>query len=137
MNTTQKGWTYKDLYRTILAAAFIPRTPGEEAGEQVPYRALKLVVVEDSGEPYFTSANKFSSLDQLAKELAGIYSDASPEIALRVSMGMLGEGPGMCALPLRTYDEQTMALSLIGKGVDGGPVVRLAFALAEDLGSGS
>lgn len=139
MNSNQKGWTAKDLYRTVLASAFIPRVPGSAAGEQVPFRAVKMVVVEDSGEPYFTAANKPGTLDQLAKELSGIYSDEYPEIALRVSLGMVGAPAGMCAAPIKSYDDHTALLSVIGKGVDGGPVVRLALVLAEDaeVGSGS
>lgn len=126
-----------DVYRAVLAGSFVPRNPGSAAGEQVAHRALKLVAIEDSGEPYFTATNKYSTLDQLAKELGGLYSDEYPEIALRVSFGMLGAPSGLCSLPIRNYDQSAMFLSMIGKGVDGGPVLRLAVALPEDLGSGS
>lgn len=128
----RKHWTWQDVFRGILAGAFVPRG----AEDVIPFRALKLVVVEDSGEPYFCSGKKFTSFDALAKELTGLYSNEHPETALRVSLGDRGEGPGLCEHPIRSYSEMEMMLSVIGKGVDGRPVLRMAFDTPEGSGSG-
>jgi hypothetical protein len=123
LTCTNKAWSWQDIFRGILTGAFVP-----EGGEQLPVSAIKMVAVEDSGEPYFCGGKRYESIDLLAKELSGLYSDEFPEVALRVSLGTIGADTDRCASPSRSNDQLQMLLSAIGKGVDGKPVLRLAIA---------
>jgi hypothetical protein len=132
-----RSWTWMDVWRAILTGAFVPRVPCADPGAQIPERAFKLVIVEDSGEPYFCAGQRFEGWDMLAKELSGLYSEEFPEVALRVSFGMRGADTGLCQTPFRSATQTEMALSMIGKGTDGKPLVRMAFHLASDVASDS
>ena len=123
MTCTNKSWSYEDVLRGILTGAFVP-----DGGEQLAASAIKMVAIEDSGELYFGADKKFSSIDQLAKELSGLYSDAFPELAIRVSLGTIGEATDRCASPGRNRTPLEMLLASIGKGVDDKPVLRLAIS---------
>ena len=130
---TNKAWSWEDVFRGILTGAFVP-----EGGEQLAASAIKMVAVEDSGEPYFCAGKRYESIDLLAKELSGLYSDALPELALRVSLGMAGDTTDRCAHPGRSRTQLEMLLAAIGKGVDGKPVLRLAISgMTGSEGSGS
>lgn len=117
---TTKAWTWMDVMRGVIAEGFTP-----DGGSALQARALRMVVVADSGEPYFCSGTRFSGIDALCKELTGLWSGEGSAAAIRVSIGAPVES-GLCSSPARAYTPMENFLSLIGKGTDGKPVLRIA-----------
>lgn len=112
-----KDVTAEDLLRACIATLF------EDAGNEDPFgNALRLVYVQDSGEPYFCG-QPFEGIDALARKLVGVDGNTRP--AIRVAIGSGGANLLTCGT---THDTKSALLSIVGKGEDGEPLIRLAIA---------
>ena len=121
INCPNKTWTAWDLFRVVLASGFLGEGNGTPFGS-----SMRVIHVQDSGEPYFCSGNKFTDIDLLARKLVGVDGDDLP--AVRVSFGTSGANRIACDNTAKGETNQTLALSVIGKGVDGEPLIRISCA---------
>lgn len=118
-------WTKEDILRSLLGYGF---TTVENDIVSATNLNLQIVQVEDSGEQYFCDGGKkFEGWDILLRELCEV-PDGSDHISLRVCVGITGGPLTTCDLDARKLygtPIEALLLRLIGKGVDGKPVVRL------------
>lgn len=124
---TNKVWTAEDLFRVVIATAFTPAEGGDAFGNSV-----RLIHIADSGEDYFCSGNIFTDIDLLARKLVGVDGDDYP--AVRVSFGTSGANLLDCTV-VKGDQNREVALSCIGKGTDGEPVIRFSCANLPVIGS--
>lgn len=117
--SNKNDYTIADLLRMALVKNF----QGAEAAEAGTFNALNLIHIEDSGEDYFC-ANKSVTDEILMRKLWAV--DANDLPALRVSFGSSSTTAADCAG--KHEQLSTLTRSIIGKGVDGEPLIRLTCA---------
>lgn len=118
IDCTKKVWTAWELFRVVVASQF------EGEGTSGPFgTSLRVMHVQDSEEPYFDENNVFTDIDLLARKLVGLDGDNYP--AVRVSFGTSGANLVDCTV-VKGDQNLVMALGVIGKGVDGEPVIRIS-----------
>jgi hypothetical protein len=108
----------------LLLASLVKNFQGAEAEEAGTFNALNLIHVEDSGEDYFCD-NKNVDMEILSRKLFAV--DTNENTGVRVSFGT-SETPFLACDPSKNWPMDVTARSIIGKGTDGEPLIRLVCA---------